>query len=63
MRKCYLESVSRRVNWVGRMFRRNCLLKHIIEGKFEEGVKAIERRGRRRKQHVYGVRKGRDTGN
>jgi hypothetical protein len=29
---------------------RNCLLKHITEGKIEERIKLIERRGRKRKQ-------------
>jgi hypothetical protein len=34
---------SRNANWIGDILRRNCLLKHVIEGK-------IEGRGRRRKQ-------------
>jgi hypothetical protein len=29
---------------------RNCLLKHIIEGKIEEGITVTGRRGRRRRQ-------------
>ena len=37
----------RKANWVGHILRRNCLLKHVIEGKIEE---VTERRGRRRKQ-------------
>jgi hypothetical protein len=37
----------RKANWIGHILRRNCLLKHVIEGKLE-GRKGI--RGRRRKQ-------------
>jgi len=29
---------------------RNCLLKYVIEGKIEEGIKVMGRRGRRRKK-------------
>jgi hypothetical protein len=29
---------------------RNCLLKHVIEGKIEEMIKVMGRRGERRKQ-------------
>jgi hypothetical protein len=36
----------RKVNWIGHILRRNCLLKHIIEGK----IRGTRRRGRRRKQ-------------
>jgi len=32
------------------MLLRNCLLKHVIEGKIEEWIEVTERRGRRRKQ-------------
>jgi hypothetical protein len=30
--------------------RRNCLLKHVIEGKIEERIEVMGRRGRRHKQ-------------
>jgi hypothetical protein len=33
-----------------RILRRNCLLKHVIEGKLEGRIEMTERRGRRRKQ-------------
>jgi hypothetical protein len=33
-------------NWIGHIFRRNCLLKHIIKGK----TGGMDRRGRRRKK-------------
>jgi len=38
----------RKANWIGHILHRNCLLKHVIEGKIEERVTV--RRGRRRKQ-------------
>jgi hypothetical protein len=40
----------RKVNWIGHILRRNCLLKHVIEGKIEGRVEMTGRRGRRRKQ-------------
>jgi hypothetical protein len=43
-----LQTVKRRkANWIGHILRRNCLLKHVIQGKVE-GMTGI--RGRRRKQ-------------
>jgi hypothetical protein len=38
----------RKANWIGHILRRNCLLKHVIEGKLE----GTGRRGRRRKQYL-----------
>jgi hypothetical protein len=29
----------RKANWIGHILRRNCLLKHIIEGRREEEIK------------------------
>jgi hypothetical protein len=43
-----LHTIKRRkANWTGHILRRNCLLKHVIEGKLEGRT---GRRGRRRKQ-------------
>jgi ribosomal protein L35 len=39
-----------KANWMGHILRRNCFLKHIIEGKVEERIKMTGRRERRRKQ-------------
>jgi hypothetical protein len=36
----------RKTNWIGHILRRNCLLKHIIEGR----ISGTRKRGRRRKQ-------------
>jgi hypothetical protein len=41
---------SRKANWIGHILRRNCLLKHVIEGKLEARIEVTGRRGRRRKQ-------------
>jgi hypothetical protein len=40
----------RKANCIGHMLRRNCLLKHVIEGKIEGRIEMTGRRGRRRKQ-------------
>jgi hypothetical protein len=46
-----LHTINRRkANWIGYILRRNCLLKHVIEGKLEGRIEMTERRGRRRKQ-------------
>jgi hypothetical protein len=39
-----------KANWIGHILRRNCLLKHVIEGKLEGRIQVTGRRGRRRKQ-------------
>jgi hypothetical protein len=39
----------RKANWIGHILRRNCLLKHVIEGKLEGRIEMMRRRGRRRK--------------
>jgi hypothetical protein len=40
----------RKANWIGHILRRNCLLKHVIEGKLDGRIEVMGRRGRRRKQ-------------
>jgi hypothetical protein len=40
----------KKANWIGHILRRNCLLRHVIEGKLEGRIKVTGRRGRRRKQ-------------
>jgi hypothetical protein len=42
----------RKANWIGHILRRNCLLKHVIEGKLEGRIQVSGRRGRRHKQLV-----------
>ena len=40
----------RKVNWISHILCRNCLIKHVTEGKIEEAVEVRGRQGRRRKQ-------------
>ena len=40
----------KKANWVGHIWRRNCLVKHFVEGKVEGRIEVTRRRGRRRKQ-------------
>ena len=40
----------KKANWIGRILRRNCLLKHVIEEKIEGRIEEKVRRGRRHKQ-------------
>jgi hypothetical protein len=40
----------RKANCIGHILRRNCLLKHVIEGKLEGRIEMTGRRGRRCKQ-------------
>jgi len=44
---------KRKVNWIGHIVRRNCLLQRVIEGKIKGGIKVTERRGRRRRKLLY----------
>jgi hypothetical protein len=46
-----LHTIKRRkTDWIGHILRRNCLLKHVIEGKLEGRIEMTGRRGRRRQQ-------------
>jgi hypothetical protein len=49
-RNIVLTIKRRKANWIGHILRRNCLLKHVIEGKLEGRIDMKGRRGRRRKQ-------------
>jgi hypothetical protein len=40
----------RKANWIGHILRRNCLLKHVIEGKLEGRTEITGRRGQSCKQ-------------
>ena len=46
----------REVNWIGHILHRNCLLKHVIEGKLEGKTEVTGRRGRRHTQILYDVK-------
>jgi hypothetical protein len=49
----------KKANWIGHILRRNCLLKHVIEGKLEGRVEMTGRRGRRRKQLLDDLKENR----
>jgi hypothetical protein len=46
----------RKANWIGDIFRRNCLLKCVIEVKAEGRIEVTGRRGRRGEQLLDNVR-------
>jgi hypothetical protein len=55
-----LHTIKRRkANWIGHILHRNCLLKHVIEGKLEGRIEMMRRRGRRRKQPVDDLKENR----
>jgi hypothetical protein len=45
-----LHAVRRGADWIGQILRRNCLLKHVVDGKIGERLGVRGRRGRRRKE-------------
>jgi len=51
-----------KANWIGHILRRNCLLKHVIEGKIEGRTEVTGRRGRRHKQLLCDPKKGKKKG-
>jgi hypothetical protein len=62
--KNILQTIKRRnANCNGHILRRNCLLKHVIEGKIERRMEVTERRGRRHKETSrMTLRKRQNTG-
>jgi hypothetical protein len=49
----------RKANWIGHILHRNCLLKHVTEGKLQGRIEMTGRRGRRRKQLLDGLKEKR----
>ena len=49
-RNILYEIRKRKVNWIGHILRRNCLLKQVIEGKIKGEMEVTRRRGRRHKK-------------
>ena len=47
---------KRKVNWIGHILRRNCLLKQVIEGKIKGEMGVTRRRGRRRKKLLHDLK-------
>jgi hypothetical protein len=57
-----LHKISKlKVNWIGHILRRNCLLQQVIEGKIQGGIEVTGRRGRRCRNYWMTLRKGEDT--
>ena len=49
-RNIFQTITRRKDNWIGHIWRGNCLMKQVIEGKIEERIEVTGRRGRRRWQ-------------
>jgi hypothetical protein len=49
----------RKANWIGQILRGNGLLKLVMEGKVEDKIEGMGRRGRRRKQLLDGSKETR----
>jgi hypothetical protein len=43
-------------NWIGHIWRRNCLLKHVIEGKTERRTEVTGSKGGRHKQLLHDLK-------
>ena len=41
---------KRKVDWIGHILRRHCLLKHVTDGKIKVRIEVTRRQGRRRKK-------------
>jgi hypothetical protein len=58
-KKNILQTIKRSVaNWIGHILRKNCFLKHVFEGKIDRRIEVMKRPGRRRKQLLDGLKKG-----
>jgi hypothetical protein len=56
-----LHTIKRRkANWSGHILRRNCLLKHVIEGHMQGRIEATGGQGRRRKQLLDDLKEKRE---
>jgi hypothetical protein len=42
----------RKANWIGHVLCRNCLLKHVTEGKIQGRIEVKGRRGKRRRKQL-----------
>jgi hypothetical protein len=46
------EISKRKANWIDHIFRRNCLLRQVIEAKIKGGIEVTGRRGRRHRKQL-----------
>jgi hypothetical protein len=51
-----LPTIKMKDNFIGHILHRNCLLKHVIEGKIGGSIIVTRRRGRRSKQLLHDVK-------
>jgi hypothetical protein len=58
-----VRNIKRKVNLTGHILSRNCLQKHLIEGKIEGRIEVIGRGGRRCKQPLNDLKEKEDTVN
>ena len=59
-----LQAVKRRkANWKGHILHRNCLLKHITEGKIEGGIEVMEDKEEGVRSYWMTLWKREDSGN
>jgi hypothetical protein len=55
-----LHTIKRRkAIWIGQILRRNCILKHVIEGKLQGKIQMMGRQGKRCKQLLYDLKEKR----
>ena len=52
---------NRKVNWIGHILRRNCLLKQVIEGKIKGEMEVTRRREKDVRNYWMTLRTGEDT--
>jgi hypothetical protein len=50
---------KQKVNWIGHILRRNCLLQRVTEGNIKEGREVTGIRGRRRRKLLDGLKERR----
>ena len=53
------EISKRKVNWIGHILRRNCILQRVMEGKIKVGIEVTGRRGRRCRKRLDELKKRR----
>jgi len=58
-RNVLLTVQMRKANWIGHILSRNCLIKHVIEGKIEGRMEVTERREKRRRQLLDDLKENR----
>jgi hypothetical protein len=53
------EISKRKANWIGHIWRRNCLLQRVIEEKIKSGIEVTGRRERRRRKLLVDLKERR----